>query len=111
MAELVLRDGEQVLAETKGDYWWKLFLFLYSQESGRITLTDQRILFQGTVLSSLMHSLDLTYRDIASVRKCWIGPIVPFLPTGIKIRMKNGKSYELSVLKRQKYIDIIQSRI
>ena len=88
---LELHEGEVVESEVKGDYWEKT-LCMYSQKSGKYWFTNQRILFRGGFTASL----DLPYEEIDDVRTCSVGPFIPFMPTGVKVTMKNGKSYKLS---------------
>ena len=103
---LELHEGEVVESEVKGDYWEKT-LCMYSQKSGKYWFTNQRILFRGGFTASL----DLPYEEIDDVRTCSVGPFIPFMPTGGKVTMKNGKSYKLSVLGRKKIAEYIQSKL
>ena len=96
---LELHEGEVVESEVKGDYWEKT-LCMYR-------FTNQRILFRGGFTASL----DLPYEEIDDVRTCSVGPFIPFMPTGVKVTMKNGKSYKLSVLGRKKIAEYIQSKL
>ncbi len=61
--------------------------------------------------SGFTASLDLPYEEIDDVRTCSVGPFIPFMPTGVKVTMKNGKSYKLSVLGRKKIAEYIQSKL
>ncbi|MBS6954168.1 MAG: PH domain-containing protein [Enterocloster asparagiformis] len=103
---LELSEGEIVESEVKGDYWEKTFC-MYSQKSGKYWLTNKRILFRGGFAASL----DLPYEEIDEVRTCNVGPFIQFMPTGIKVIMKNGKGYKLSVLGRRKIAEYIQSKL
>lgn len=105
-AVLELQDGEQVEKEFKGDYWEKSLCF-YSQNRGNYWITNQRIVFRG----GFGTTLDIPYTDIASVSLCKVGPLLQFMPTGIKVSLKNGKTYKLSVLKRKSIIELIESRV
>lgn len=103
---LELHEGEQVEKEIKGDYWEKTFC-MYSQKSGKYWFTNERIIFRGGFVAAL----DLPYSEIESVSLCKVGPLLQFLPTGIKVSMKDGKNYKLSVLKRKEILELIQSRL
>ena len=102
-----LENGESILIQEKGDYWEK-FICFYNQNRGKYTITNKRIIF-----SSLMeiHDFSIRYEDIQSISKCNVGPLIRFMPTGILVRTKQGKSYRLSVLGRKKYMDTIETYI
>lgn len=101
-----LHDGEAVEKELSGDYWERN-LGIYSQKTGKYWLTNQRIIFRG----GFAVALDLSYSDIESVSLCNVGPVVQFLPTGIKVQTKDGKAYKLSVLKRKDILSFIQAKL
>lgn len=101
-----LHDGEAVEYELKGDYWEKN-LGLYSQKTGKYWFTNERIIFRG----GFAVALDITYSDIESLSLCNVGPFIQFLPTGIKVKMKDDKAYKLSVLKRKDVLNFIQSKL
>ena len=105
--EIELQEGEVVEKEVQGDYWEKLFLFMYDQKRGHYWFTNQRISFQGGFVTAL----DIPYSEIASVSECCVGGLIPFVPTGVKVDTKDGNSYKLSVLKRKEIIEFIQSKI
>ncbi|RGZ01850.1 PH domain-containing protein [Clostridium sp. AM58-1XD] len=103
---LELREGESVEKEIKGDYWEKSFCF-YSQKTGKYWFTNERIIFRGGFIAAV----DIPYTDIESVKACNVGPLIPFLPTGVKVSTKDGKTYKLSVLKRKEIIAFIESKM
>ena len=51
---------------------------------------------------------EIPYSEIASIKKCAVGPIIPFVPTGIKVVMKDGTKHFLSVIGRAEIMAIIQ---
>ncbi|WP_138306970.1 MULTISPECIES: PH domain-containing protein [unclassified Clostridium] len=104
--ELDLHEGEVVEKELKGDYWEKT-LCMYSQKTGTYWFTNERIIFRGGFVAAL----DIPYCDIEQVRTCNVGPLLQFLPTGIKITVNGGKSYKLSVLKRKSVVEFIESKL
>lgn len=103
---LDLHEGEQIEKELKGDYWEKTLCF-YSQKSGKYWFTNERIIFRGGFVAAL----DLPYSEMESASLCKVGPLLQFLPTGIKVSMKDGKTYKLSVLKRKEVLELIQSKL
>lgn len=102
---LELHEGESIEKEIKGDYWERTLCF-YSQKTGKYWFTNERIIFRGGFVAAL----DLPYAKIESASLCNVGPFIPFLPTGIKVSMKSGKTYKLSVLKRKDILAFIQSK-
>lgn len=104
MAEFDLLENEEVIKECLGDYWKKI-VFYYSQKRGTYCFTNQRIIFSGST------DLDLYYKDIEEIKTCMVGPLIGFIPTGVKVKMKDGKTHKLSLLGRKKYMEIIESYI
>ena len=101
-----LQEGEEVIEQTAGDYWEYLLIF-GSQKSGRYFFTNKRIIFYyfGS------KKLDIPYTDIASAQLCMVGPLIRFVPCGIKVTTKDEKAYHLSVMKRNHYLEIIQNNM
>lgn len=105
--EIELQEGEVVEKEVQGDYWEKVFLCFYDQKRGKYWFTNKRISFQGGFVTAL----DIPYSEIESVSECCVGGLIPFVPTGVKVNTRDGKSYKLSVLKRKEIIAFLQSKI
>ena len=101
-----LQEGELIEQDFRGDYWEK-FLFTYSQKSGKYQMTTQRIHFEG----GFMTVLDIPYSEIASLELCNVGPLIQFVPTGIKVTTKDGKSYKLSVQGRKDILAYLEKKI
>lgn len=101
-----LRENETVLKELASDYWSAIFGITVSQTRGRYTFTNQRIYFVGGFTDK-----DIPYSEIESIKKCGVGPLIPFVPTGIKVTMKDGKKHYLSVMGRAEIMDIIQKHL
>ena len=99
-------EHEAVEKEFKSDYWEKTLCF-YSQKRGKYWLTNQRIVFRGGFATIL----EIPYADIESVQLCNVGGLVQIIPTGIKVTLKSGKSYKLSVTKRKEILAFIQEKI
>ena len=108
-ANVELRPNETVIEETKGDLWsgWLIFR---TQNSGIYTFTNQRVLFTPGRLLSMGSDIEFDYNEVYSIKKCLIGPVIPFLPFGIKVTTKEGKKHTLSLMKRNKWIDLIESK-
>lgn len=106
MSNLELRQDETIIKEAKGDCWKTPEMFSKNQTPGRYTFTNQRIIFLGNgIIEKLRIKFELPYSEIDSVK-----PYLVFLfPTGIKIKTKNGDCYKLSLMKRQQYMDIINT--
>ncbi len=104
--ELELHDGEVVEKELKSDYWEKTLCF-YSQKRGKYWFTNQRIIFKGGFTTVL----EIPYSEIESVKLCNIGGLIQFIPTGIKVTLKSGKTHRLSVTKRKDILAFLQSKI
>ena len=108
--KLELLEGEVVELEVKGDYWENVISKLDKQKSGKFYFTNKRIVF-ATGIFNFTPMFEIYYSNIESVEKCNIGPLVKFLPTGIMVTAKDGNSYRFSVLKREKYIEYIESKL
>lgn len=106
--EIQFRANEVVELEMASDYWSNLFgVIQFSQIRGRYWFTNERIIFAG----GFAKKIEIDYYDIASVQKCFIGPIIRFLPTGILVTTKSGEKHYLSILGRQKVLDLLESKI
>ena len=78
-----------------------------SQVRGSYSFTNQRIVFKGGWATEI----EIEYSDIESIQKCNVGGLIPVMPTGIKIVLKDGKKHILSVLKRGEIMELIQRHI
>jgi len=97
-----LQEGEEVVEQIAGDYWKYAWIF-GSQERGRYFFTNKRILF----FYFGSKAFEIPYSDIASAQLCMVGPLIRFVPCGIKVTTKDEKTYHLSVMKRAHYLDMI----
>ncbi len=106
--EIELNQGEVIEKEIKSDYWDSLFgVILISQQRGSYAFTNERIVFKGGFATEI----EIPYAEIESIKKCNVGGLIRFVPTGIKVVMKNGKKHYLSVLQRKQIMELIQSKI
>lgn len=105
-----LKEGENMLAnKVSGDCWKMPKLSINKQVSGKYYFTDQRIAFLASgLIGTDSVSWEIELSDIETTKKCLTPPFFPF---GILITMKNGDKYKLSILKRNKYFDLINEQI
>ena len=105
-----LIEADEVLeVAERGDYYQKILCF-YDQVRGAYFFSDKSVSFMCTLARSV--SWSLRYADIKRIKKCSVGP---FLPFGIKLFYydeEKGKerSYKMSVLNRQEWIDLLQKK-
>ena len=106
--ELQLRANETIYQTIKADYWETLFgVIMSSQVRGEFCFTNQRIIFKGGWATEV----EIEYADIDHIKKCNVGGLIPVMPTGVKIVLKNGKKHIISVLKREDIMGLIQQHI
>lgn len=103
---LELKETENIEKEFKSDYWKKT-LFTYSQTRGKYWFTNERIIFRGGFATVI----DIPYKEIESINTCNVGGLIPIVPTGIKVKMKDGKTHVLSVTKRKENMAFIQAKM
>ena len=101
-----LRENEVIEREMKSDYW-ETFLFMMTQKRGKYYFTNERIIFQGGFVTQI----EIPYNEIESIEKCNVGPFIRFVPTGIRVTMRDGKKHYLSVTKRNDIMELIQSKL
>lgn len=106
--DLDLRENESILKEFASDYWDTLFgIIMCSQIRGKYCFTNQRIVFKG----GWGTEVEIEYADIEQIKKCNVGGLIPIVPTGIKVVLKNGKKHVLSVLKRGEIMELIENQL
>ena len=106
MLQTELQEGESVIKQQAGDCWQYVGIF-GSQLRGRFFFTQKRIIFYYC----LKKNFEIFYEDIESVELCNVGGIIRFVPTGIKVNTKDGKSTYLSVMKRDEYKELIEQNM
>lgn len=100
---------ETELRRVKGDCWSVPGSIGKRQVPGAYTFTDQRILFRGNgLIDALRVVFAIPYGEIASVESCSVGL---FIPTGIRIRLRDGGTYLLSIMKRKEILALIQEQM
>ncbi len=103
-----LEEGEEILESPKGDYWVKEFLWQESQNSGEFAFTNKRILFKGTFFKSADKAVSIPYSEILKVEKTFVGL---FFPVAFTVTTKDNQTYKFAIMKRDKYIDLINSKL
>lgn len=105
---ITLRPSENVELEMQSDYWKSIFGVLqFSQVRGKYWFTNERVIFLGGFATRV----EIDYNEIASIKKCFIGPIIRFLPTGILVTTKAGEKHYFSILNRKKAYEFLESKV
>lgn len=102
----LIDEDDTILEHVAGDYW-KAELLGKTQKRGNIFFTNQKLIF---VSGFGLDNLAIPYSSINSIEKCNISL---FLKTGIKVNVSeddNVKSYILSVMKRDNWIEFLNSK-
>ncbi len=104
------KAGEEVFAKkVSADCWKSPRQTIGRQISGKVYLTDQRVVFLASgLIGTESVSWEIEMKEISSVKTCMTPPFFPF---GILIKTKNGDQYKLGILKRAKYFDWISQHI
>ena len=105
--DIQLRGNEVVEREVKGDYWGHIFGIQLSQTRGKFAFTNERIVFKG----GFGTTEEIEYNEIEMVKKCNVGGLIRFVPTGILVKMKNGKKHYLSVLGRKELLPMLEAKV
>ena len=107
MSNFELLPDEEVIKTANGDCW-ETPTMLSSQVPGQFLFTNQRVIFRGGgVIEKLRIKFAIPYTEIRSIEP-WL---VVFFKTGIRIRMKDGDCYRISVKKREEFMEIINQHI
>ena len=52
--------------------------------------------------------MEFELADVLELKKCNVGPgLIKIIPTGIKVKLKNGKKHTFSVTKREKLMQAL----
>lgn len=103
---LDLSADEQVTFETKGDYW-----SFMSSMSGVFQVTNKRFAFRPQALlgTAKTNAFEVNLADIDTLSKCCVGPgPLKFIPTGLRVKMKNGEKYICSIMKREQLMTALE---
>lgn len=104
-SQFELMEGEEILKNIKGDYWQKS-LGQEVQNSGEFAFTNQRIMFRSMFQWFGGLNIEISYREIVSVEKANVKGI---MPVAFIVKTANGDSYKFAIMKRDIYIDLINS--
>lgn len=101
-----LEENEKIVKMAKGDFW-EPGIVNEVQNSGEFAFTNKRVLFKGTFLFSQNINISIPYENIAEIKNSF----VKIFPVAFEIRTKDGKNYKFAIMKRQIYIDLINSLV
>jgi len=102
-----LMEGEEILKNVKGDYWEKV-LGKETQNSGEFAFTNKRVLFRSMFQWFGGTNVNISYNEIVSVEKANVKGI---MPVAFVIKIANGESYKFAIMKRDIYINLVNSII
>lgn len=97
-----LEENEEIVEMTKGDYWEVQFFLSKKRSAGEIAFTNKRIIFRENFFNNV---ISVPYSDIADIKKSF----VVLFPVAIDIKTKDEKSYRFAMMKRDHFIDLINS--
>ncbi len=105
---LALLPDESVLRRTKGACWG-MPGHSGRKLAGEITVTDRRIIFEGQgSVAAWRPAFSLPYGEISDAETCTVG----FLsPTGLRLFVRQGGYYEISLKNRGELLSLLDSRI
>lgn len=102
--KIQLREHEELIEEKKGDTWKTPEMVFRRQVSGKFYFTNQRIAFRTWGPFKETAAYDIEYKDIDFIQPYSINLIIT---TGIQITTKDGNTYKISVMKRNKCMEMI----
>ena len=102
---LDIRANEEIIEEKSGDTWKTPKMTRSRQVSGKFYFTNQRIAFRTWGPFKKECAYDIEYNNIDTAEPYTINL---FIRTGIKVTTFDGDVYKLSVLKRNKYMELIE---
>lgn len=105
---LDVRENEEILDEKNGDTWLTPAMTRSRQVNGKFYFTNQRVAFRTWGPFKKQCAYDIEYSDIDTVQPYTINL---FIRTGIKITTFEGDVYKISVLKRDKFMELISKFI
>ena len=91
------------------DCWRQPAVIGKRQISGRAYFTDQRVVFLASgLVGTDKVSWEIALSDIQTVSPCLTPPFFPF---GVKMILKNGDTYLLGIMGRNKYVQWISEHL
>lgn len=103
----LMDENDCIVDHVMGDYWKIEALRMKKQIRGNFFFTNEKFIFVG---GFGLDNLSFNYTDIISAEKCNISL---FVRTGIKLEVnENGslKNYLISVMKRDNWIELLNSK-
>ena len=122
LRELELMGPEDHLIEAIGGDYWEGFLGMYLQTRGFFYFTTSTVAFVAgmgfvkAIKSPSAFKWSLRYSEIKKAELCNIGPLIRFLPTGIRLYFddqEKGKenSYRISILNLKEWLAFLQEHM
>lgn len=102
-----LLEGEEIIKMAKGDYWQDS-MFSKTQLSGEFAFTNKRVMFVPYFCLADNQKVTIPLENIESIEKTLLKNI---FPVAFVINTKDEESYEFAIMKRDIYIDLIESLI
>ncbi len=102
-----LMEGEEILKNVKGNYV-ETILCKDSITPGEYAFTNKRIIFRSNVQWFGGTNIAVFYNEIVSIEKSMVRMI---LPVAFTVTTASGEKHKFSVMKRDIYIDLINSII
>lgn len=96
--------GERLEWKILGDYWEGEFVSV--RRTGTFWFTNRRLYIQADPLQ-----VNLPYTALRSVAPCNVGPMVKFLPTGIRILLQDGTVHQCSFPQRERWLAYLRGRL
>lgn len=100
-----LEENEQLVELSHANYWKIEFLISNKPIPGELAFTNKRLIFKEMSLIPTVDDISVPYSEILEIRKSFI----MFFPMGITVITKNKNSYKFGIMKRNHYIDLINS--
>lgn len=102
--KFTLDEGEEIIKMSKGDCWEIEYVILKTRNTGEFAFTNKRILFRQNFFGNF---ISIPYSEIAEVKKSFI----MVFPVSFDVKTKDGKTYRLSMMKRQQYLDVVNAQL
>lgn len=105
---VILLEGEEIIKEGKC-----FNCSLFSNQPGKLILTDRRLIFAGPGLDFERDNLNFNLRDIKSFEKASTFNVLRPIPlsNAIKITTLEGQTYRFTVADRDKWLNVLKWHI
>lgn len=103
-----IEEGDHIVEHTKGDLWQ-----FTSQISGNYFFTEEKFIFVASFLGT--GSFSVKYGDIKALKLVNVGGVIPIIPTGILVTVKDAESgkdkkLKCSVMKRKEWVEYLRGK-